>query len=331
MLKNGLLFLLLLGLSGCMPELRQVEQKAEQKAERFPDFLAIFAEQGDTFESLAAKHLNNPRKGWIIAEFNRLDRLVEGQPVVIPLGPYRKGGLYSEGYQTVPVLTYHNFSRTETNAMTVLESAFEAQMAYLKQHGYRVITLDELYDFIEYKNPIPPQAVLITVDDGWRPFYDIAFPILKKYRYPATLFVYTDLITGTEKTLNWRHIKEMAEEGIEIECHTQSHRYLDRMVNGESFQQYVASVQSELNSCPRILEQKLGVKAKYLAYPFGATNLLVSAMTEKYNYSAAFTVDRGSNPFYSNPYQLKRSMIYGSYDLNAFVRNLKTIETLSWQ
>ena len=327
MLKIGLLFLLLLGLFGCMGEL----QPKNQKVGRFPDFLAVFAERGDTFESLAAKHLNNPRKGWIIAEFNRLDRLVEGQPVVIPLGPYRNGGLYPEGYQVVPVLTYHNFSKTEKDAMTVMASAFETQMAYLKEHGYRVITLDELYDFIEYKNPIPPQSVLITVDDGWRPFYDIAFPILKKYQYPATLFVYTDLITGTGKTLNWRQIKEMAEEGIEIECHTQSHRYLDRRVNGESFQQYVASVQVELNSCPRTLEQKLGVKAKYLAYPYGATNQLVSALTEKYSYSAAFTVDRGSNPFYANPYQLKRAMIYGSYDLNDFVRNLKTIEKLSWQ
>ena len=57
-------------------------------------------------------------------------------------------------------------------------------MGLLKEKGYRVISMDQFFDFLEFKASIPPKSVVITIDDGWLSAYEIAFPILKKYGYP---------------------------------------------------------------------------------------------------------------------------------------------------
>ncbi len=80
------------------------------EARAFPNFVAVIAQEGDTFSSLAAKYLNDPSMDWFIAEFNNLSTLNPGQALIIPLKPYGRGGLTLTGYQTVPVLSYHNFS-----------------------------------------------------------------------------------------------------------------------------------------------------------------------------------------------------------------------------
>ena len=130
--------------------------------------------------------------------------------------------------------------------MTVTQAAFEEQMKFLKEKGYRVITLNQFIDFLEFKRPIPKKSVVITIDDGWRSTYEIAFPILKKYGYPATLFVYTDLIVGSKKTLSWDLIQEMASQGLDIQGHTKTHRTLTIMDKKESFKEYFDAIDREL-------------------------------------------------------------------------------------
>ena len=110
--------------------------------------------------------------------------------------------------------------------MTVSRGMFEQQMRLLKEKGYRVISIDQFFDFLEFKSTLPPKSVVITIDDGWRSAYEIAFPILQKYGYPATLFIYTDRIIDTPQTLSWGLLQEMAGYGIDIQCHTKSHRNL---------------------------------------------------------------------------------------------------------
>jgi hypothetical protein len=204
----------------------------------FPDFVAVIARPGDTWSSLAARYLNDPQLDWLISDFNDRETIAPGQEVIIPRKPFGLGGVSLQGYQTVPVLSYHQFSATESNKMTVTKSAFQEQMKFLKDNGYRVITLDQLFDFLDFKAPLPRKSVVITIDDGWRSAYDIAYPILKAQGFPATLFVYTDLILGGEKTLSWDLVKELAENGIDIQCHTKSHFDLTLADKKDSFKDY---------------------------------------------------------------------------------------------
>jgi peptidoglycan/xylan/chitin deacetylase (PgdA/CDA1 family) len=72
-----------------------------------------------------------------------------------------------------------------------------------------------------------------------------------------------------------------------------------------------------------IIRQHLGTEVKYLAYPYGETNHLVIALAEKLGYRGALTVERESNPSFVNRYRVNRSMVYGSFDLEDFSKNLK--------
>jgi peptidoglycan/xylan/chitin deacetylase (PgdA/CDA1 family) len=287
-------------------------------------FMVVAVQPGDSFGSLAQKHLLDSSRGWVIADFNGADSLKAGESVIIPLGPYERGSLSVRGYGMVPVLCYHKFTKGRGDLTTVTEKAFEEQMRYLKENDYQVITLDDFFDYAEFKREIPRKAVVITMDDGWRSVFDIALPILRKYHYPATMFVYTDFVTKGSKALDWDMLKEMTKWGIDVQCHTKTHRRLDKKEGNESFREYFEAVKKELVESSRIITQHLGTEVRYLAYPYGDTNNVVIALLIKLGYRGALTVDRGSNPFFVHPYRVNRSMVYGTFDLEDFNSNLKT-------
>lgn len=290
----------------------------------FPDFIAVIVDKHDTYSSLASQYLNDPTKGWVIAEYNEIDTLKEGQKLVIPLTSDVTGGVTTKEYQTVPVLVYHNFSLRNAGRTTVTKDQFAAQMKFLKDNGYHVISLDEFFHFLDYKTRLPRKSVVITLDDGWRGAYEIAYPILKKFGYPATLFIYTDLITGSRKTLSWKQLREMSENGITMQNHTRTHRNLASRDPGESFETYFEEVKHEVTSSSQKIRAKLGVGAQYLAYPYGDTNGLVIALLQKLGYRGAFTASPGSNPFFVNRYRIYRSVIYGDFDMKSFQETLIT-------
>ncbi len=287
-----------------------------------PGFVPVIVKEGDTLASLAEKYLDDPDKSWMIADFNEVTSVNAGQEIIIPLKTVAKGGLSPRGYQTVPILTYHNFSETKENLMMVKKDTFEQQMRYLKENHYHVITLDEFFDFLEFRRQIPKKSVVITFDDGWQGVYSIAYPILQKYGFPATLFVYTDLINGNRKTLNWAEVAELDRGGIDVQCHTKSHRNLIKIQDQESLEMYVNDIKNEISQSSRIIKEKLNKDVKYLAYPYGDTNNLVIAFLKQEGYRGAFTVKREANPFFEDHYTLNRSMIYGDFSLDDFKRNL---------
>ena len=326
-----LLSLLIWGCAG--PEIRPAALRPtappitvpSTNARGFPDFIVVIVQSGDSYTSLARKYLGDPSMDWFLAEFNGNALPAPGQDVLIPLSSYAPGGLWPTGYQTVPVLTYHKLSRNGTpDAMTVREADFEAQMRFLRENGYRVIPLDDLFEFLRFRRQIPARSVVITFDDGWRSVYDIAWPILKKYGYPATLFVYTDLIVGSRETLSWEQVRELSRNGFDIECHSKTHRYLGRKERKESFRDYFEAVRKEIVESSKIIRKHTSREVNYLAYPYGDTNALVAAMTRQEGYRLAFTVERESAPFFSNDYRVSREMIYGTFTLKEFESNLTT-------
>lgn len=88
------------------------------------------------------------------------------------------------------ILMYHSIG--EGGAFfAVTEEDFEKQLLYLKRRGFVCITLSELVEKLERKEDVSSNVVL-TFDDGYEDNYTKAFPLLKKYDIPATIF----LITG---------------------------------------------------------------------------------------------------------------------------------------
>jgi peptidoglycan/xylan/chitin deacetylase (PgdA/CDA1 family) len=317
---------ILMLMAGCAPtQVSTVPSNLPPPAPKpivFPSFVVGVASGDESPASLAARYLKDPSKAWLVREFNGTRAFHPGDGFVVPLEDYRKGGLTLRGYQTVPVLTYHKFSETPADPMTVTASAFEAQMRFLRDNGFHVIPLDDLFDFMAFKRQIPQKAVVITIDDGWRSVYDIAFPILRKYGYPATLFVYTDLITGNQKTLDWKHLRDMSKGGIDLQCHSKTHRSFAGMGPSESFRDYFEALKTELLESAAVIREKTGADVKYVAYPYGDTNPLVESLLMKLGFRGGLTVERKSNPFFVNPFRVGRTMIYGEFDLPRFAREL---------
>lgn len=290
-----------------------------------PRFASFVARPGDSLRSIALQYLGDPKMDWLIAEINATESVTSGQFLVVPLEPLNVGGFTVNGHQTVPILTYHKFTTGRGDLTTVNEKAFEEQMKYLEAKGYSVITLDEFFDFLDLNRTIPLKSVVITADDGWRSFYDIAFPILRKYGYPATLFVYTDFVGKSQ--LDWDALREMNRNGIDIQSHTKTHRYLDRRTGGESYRDYVEAVKKELIESARIIRKNLNSDVKYVAYPYGETNHLVSALLYKLNFRGGLTVERAGASALSNRFRINRSMVYGTFDIQDFEENLKVFSS----
>ena len=241
-----------------------------------------------------------------------------------------KGGLSPEGYQTVPVLTYHRFSKEKSSGMMISETMFKEQMSFLKNNGYSVITVDRLLDFLDFKGQVPEKSVVLTFDDGWRSFYDIAYPILQKHKFPATLFIYPDFI-GARSALSWAQLKELAENNMEIQCQSLTHRDLTTLKEKESFEEYFDSLNREILGSKQLIEKRLNRKCTCFAYPYGASNKLVIALVKKHGYRGAFTVKRGSNPFFINNFMINRTIISGNDDLEKFKKGLGIFQKLSLQ
>ncbi len=287
----------------------------------FNDFIIIMTETDDTFVSLSEEYLKDREKGWLISEFNNITNLVPGREVIIPLAPFKLGGLKANGYQTIPVLAYSGFSRKKAAKLTVTAAEFKRQMKFLSENGYRVITLNQFLDFIEFKKQIPDKSVLITFDDGRHSIYDIAFPILKGYGFPATLFVSTDFI-GKKGAMSWSQINVLSENNFDIQCKIKTPLNMAGLKTEKFYKKYFKDLQTEISGSKKIIKKRLNRECRYPAYSHGELNCLVVAVEKKEGYCAAFTAKRGSNPFFVNNYEINRSVIHGGYDLKQFKKNL---------
>ena len=203
------------------------------------------------------------------------------------------------------VLCYHRFEEKPTkDGLGLKPSEFEAQMQKLKDEGIAVIPMADFLAWRRGEKNIPAKSAVITLDDGWLSGYVAAWPILKKFGYPFTMYIYTDYVKGGPKSggqsMTWEQIAEMHNAGVDIASHTVSHSNL-RAKGGRTDEQYRQWLETELKGSKDILEQKLGIKITTLAYPYGNQNEIVRDVTMKAGYEAAFTVygqhlDRKGDP-----------------------------------
>jgi len=204
--------------------------------------------------------------------------------------------------QGIPVLNYHQINNHDHNVLTLSTSEFAAQMEDLDKEGYTPITPDQLLDHLQNKTTLPEKPVLLTFDDGYEDNYLNAYPILKQYKFNATIFLISNLI-NKDHYLSWQEIQEMKNNNILFEGHTFSHPYLSKIKDDKTLQQ-------ELLGSKKDLEQHLGYKINYLAYPYGDYDQHVISMVKKYGYRAAFTVHFGPDLEQANPYTLNRVPIF---------------------
>jgi peptidoglycan/xylan/chitin deacetylase (PgdA/CDA1 family) len=95
------------------------------------------------------------------------------------------------------ILTYHRFSLSEGRNEDGKTSSrqFAEQLEYLMKY-YEVVPLSRIVELINRQEPLPPHLAAITIDDGYRDAYHVAYPLLRRYGVPATVFVVTEFTGG---------------------------------------------------------------------------------------------------------------------------------------
>ncbi len=106
------------------------------------------------------------------------------------------------------ILAYHRVAElrdtpaVDSRSVSATPEGFARQMEHLARY-YQVVSMPEVLKAVEKRTPLPKRAVLITFDDAYADFAEIAWPILKQFRLPATMFVPTAYPDQPERVFWW--------------------------------------------------------------------------------------------------------------------------------
>jgi peptidoglycan/xylan/chitin deacetylase (PgdA/CDA1 family) len=218
----------------------------------------------------------------------------------------------------VPILMYHYVSVPPPDAdkyrldLSVTPANFQAQMEYLAREGYHPIRLSDLGEFLLNGSPLPTKPIAITFDDGYTDNYQNAFPILKKYKFPATFFVITQYVDDRKTGyMTWDQLEDMAIEKMEIGSHSMTHP--DLQGKPRVFQV------SELAGSKLLIESRIGTSVRVFSYPAGKYDTQTIQVLRSAGYLAAVTTEpQGARQSTDAPFELQRIRIRGSFSVNDF-------------
>lgn len=190
----------------------------------------------------------------------------------------------------VPVIVYHGVrpnyigETADVKRYTIEPDTLERELTYLRDNKYNVISLGALSRFFDEGVPLPPRPIVLTFDDGWKNQYIYAFPLLKKYGFTATFFIFTSAV-GHKNFMTWDEIREMDTSGMTIGGHTRTHPYLTKITDP-------VALTKEISGGKQVIEDHLGHSIDTFAYPFG----LYNATTTREVRGAGYHIARTSKP-----------------------------------
>jgi peptidoglycan/xylan/chitin deacetylase (PgdA/CDA1 family) len=219
----------------------------------------------------------------------------------------------AEPLPEVTILIYHRFGEAKYPTTNVSTDRFREQMAYLLANNYRVISLASLVEAISAKKPLPPKAVVITIDDGFKSVYRQGWPILKSFGFPFTVFISVKGIDkGFNDYMNWQELQELTEAGVDIQAHSYAHARMADIPAGMDEDQYRNWISGDLVKSSMTMIKKLGSGPRFFAIPYGEHNQQVIEEARKLGYEAIMTQDPGSISQHSDLFLLPREPILGN-------------------
>ena len=235
-------------------------------------------------------------------------------PAEIAKAPLKPGQLH------VPLLMYHHIRINPRPgdpvwaALNVTPQQLDDQLAYLMNHNFHAITLDDLLAALDGQAELPSNPIILTFDDGYSTFYSNAFPLLKKYNVKAVAFVITN-VQKASAYMSWDQITEIDRSGlVQFAAHTRNHPDLTVLSS--------ALVTSELNGSKGDLESHLKKPIRWFAYPYGSYNNSVTDAVKKAGFVGAASTIYGVIQSKDTIYLMPRIMIDGRYSLDNFAKRI---------
>ncbi len=223
----------------------------------------------------------------------------------------------------VPVLMYHridNLSEKERQSplmrdLTVSPKDFEDQVTFLIENGYQLLLASEVERAVMEGRELPAKAVCITMDDGYKDNFQQAFPILKKFQAPATIFLVTRNF-GRPDRLSWEDVLQMRDEsGFGYGSHTVNHYDLTTLSE--------QALDYELVESKQKIEFRLQDKVTSIAYPAGAYNETVKRRARSAGYLAGWKKGGGLVTPGEEMLMLPRVRVSGRTSLEDFKRKIR--------
>ena len=207
------------------------------------------------------------------------------------------------------ILMYHSFvpEGTECNTWTLTDARLREDLQWLKDHGYTTVLPSELAS----GDPLPAKAVMLTFDDGYENNYTLAYPILQEFNAKAVISLITNHQDNEDEGwLTWDMCREMVISGlVEIGSHTYAcHRDTPRGIQrrkGESRVVYEDRIFTDLNVSATLIEENIGRKVLFFAYPHGQTESWASEYLKEH-FAVTVTTNHGAADISKGLYDLNR-------------------------
>ncbi len=214
----------------------------------------------------------------------------------------------------VPVFAYHRFGDDRFPSTNIKLDVFEEQLMFLKENNYNVLTFGEAIQKWQNGKPIKDKTVVLTIDDGYFSFYENGWPLLKKYGYPATIFIQTETVGGND-FMTWNQIREIQKAGIEVGNHSTTH---DHFVNYPA--DSIAIVfKKDLEIASKAFDLNLGNVPNIYAYPYGEWNKSMEKVLQANGFDAAAVQKSGVFCESSDAYAIPRFPMGGVFaTMNGF-------------
>lgn len=211
------------------------------------------------------------------------------------------------------VLQYHHISGDTPKSTSITPGLFAEHMRWLREHEYAVVDMGQLVAWMKQGKPLPNKAVVITFDDGYSSIYDNAWPILKKYQWPFTVFINTQHHDDKNaKYMSWKQLQEMAKGGATIGNHSVSHDHMVRRLPEETDEQWHTRTTEEIASAQKTINRTLGKQLNVFAYPYGEYNRPLQDILQQHGY-LAFGQQSGPIAPFDQPTALPRFPFGGNF------------------
>lgn len=244
------------------------------------------------------------------------------------------------------VLCYHNVLDDPLNdpeKFTTSTAELVQHFSWLKENGYNIISVDDLIDAKSGARPLPPNAVLLTFDDGYRSFYTTVYPLLKEFNYPAVLALvgswlqmkpgeeapYDGHRYTRENFVDPEEIREMADSGlVEIASHSYDlHRGILANPQGnmlpaavsraydvkngtyESDATYESRIRADLTSNSEFIKGLIGKRPRVMVWPYGRYNADAINTALSLRMPITLTLEDGANSIEDPLYQIRRTLV----------------------
>ena len=199
-------------------------------------------------------------------------------------------------------LMYHRFNENKYPSTNIQMDIFKKHIETIKSTGYKFY--DPKSFISEFNLPKNEKKILLTIDDGFKSFYEEAWPYLKENKIPFILFVSTEPV-GKFGYMNWNEIKEIEQSKFGyIGHHSHTHEYLIDMSEEEFM--------NDIETATKIFKEKLGYSPSIFSYPFGEYSLFIKNYISK-NFDIAFGQHSGIIDLNKDKYELPRFPINEKY------------------